>query len=111
MASACSNPQLHAGSLAGTAWAAQIQELCNSFATVLGGRPVTVTLELNGCNILVLGVLCVVCVLLLRKLSQFSQSRRKVFVLDFAVHKPHDRRVGGQKGRGTVAVVGPAQLV
>jgi hypothetical protein len=67
---------------AGTA----VEQLCEGFQKLLGSG-VTLQLQLNACHFLVAGLLLVSAVVLLgRRLS-----KRRVFVLDFAVHKPHER--------------------
>jgi hypothetical protein len=63
-----------------------VEQFCEGFQKLLGGG-VTLQLQLNACHFLVAGLLLVSAVVLLwRRLGKSG-----VFVLDFAVHKPHER--------------------
>lgn len=65
-----------------------VKQLCDTLQDVFSSRGVTVQLELHACHLAVALVLVLVgALLLLAKLRK----QGKVYVLDFAVHKPHDR--------------------
>lgn len=65
-----------------------VKQLCDTLQDVFNSRRVTVQLEVHACHLAVALVLVLVgALLLLAKLRK----QGKVYVLDFAVHKPHDR--------------------
>jgi hypothetical protein len=64
------------------------KQLCDLLAAGEGTGGLTVSFELDACHLLLAGLL-----LVLAGVSLLSRLRKqgKVYVLDFAVHKPHDR--------------------
>lgn len=65
-----------------------LKQLCDMLEAGLGTGGLTVSFELNACHLILGGVL-----LVLAGVSLLNRLRKqgKVYVLDFAVHKPHDR--------------------
>jgi hypothetical protein len=64
------------------------KQLCDTLEAAVGTGGLTVSFELNACQLILAGLL-----LVLAGVSLLNRLRKqgKVYVLDFAVHKPHDR--------------------